>query len=949
MSQFRFLCCVLITFSGLALLAPKSAQGQSEDVEYQRIEVTGSRIKKAEVEGLVPVQVIDREAIERSGLTSIGDLLQRLTASGSALNTKFNSSGNFGFPPDGGGVGAGSTSVDLRHLGPKRVLVLVDGIRWVNESSGSGVGGVVDLNTIPVSIIERIEVLEDGASSIYGSDAIGGVVNIITRRSIDGGSVDVYYGQFGEGDGDTTRADISFGNTGARHGFFFSASVADQKQVNSNTREQSSFPVPGTGVALGSSAIPAGRFIIRDPVSGVVFDVVPNTGVADPTFDRAQTTCTRTDDFHCFTGADRFNYAQFNLLVTPNRRTNLFSQFNYQVTPEINWRTKFLYNNRQSANQAAPEPFFLGQLVPTNFWADNLTIAADNPFNPFGFDITGGDNLLLVGRRPIEGGPRVFEQDVDTFYFSTGLEGSFAFGSRVMFWDVNMARSTNRANQTNFGSYNARHLATALGPLADCQADPQCVPLDIFGAGTITPAMLAYVQPVVRDYSENKLRLLSANLSGDLFSLPAGSLAFATGFEHREYSGEYRPDGLVVAGEYNGVPSLPTQGEYDVSEYYLELNAPLVADTALARRLDLSVAARFSDYSTFGSVTTLKTGVRWQVNDEFLLRGTFAEGFRAPNIGELFGAASGFDAVLNDPCSAPIAAGLVANCAALGVPVGYVQPNPQISVVTGGNANLNPETADSISFGSVWSPTFLTGTGYSDRIDFGLTWYQHELEGAIQALDAQTQLDLCVATREAIYCDGISRNATGAISNFNNFLTNLGRIETSGFDFDVAWRLPAMSFGQVGINWRSTWVSDYEAVGADGARQPQGVGVEVNDSGIPEFSSNLIVDWRNGDWYGSWGMRHLSDMEESCGSAATFPVCRDQANETNRLGSTTYHDLQLGWTGRWGNGLDISFGVNNLFGKEPPICLSCTLNGYDASNYDPPGSRFWYLRAVARF
>ncbi len=949
MGKLRFVCCAVLLVPLTLVDVPAFAQDTEDEIAYQRIEVTGSRIKKAQMEGQAPVQVISRADIERSGITSIGDLLQRLTASGSALNTKFNSSGNFGFPPDGGGVGAGATTVDLRHLGPKRVLVLVDGMRWINESSATGVGGVVDLNTIPMAIIDRIEVLEDGASSIYGSDAIGGVVNIITRRSVEGGSADVYYGQYGEGDGGTSRADLVYGNSGARHSFFVSASFNDQKHVNSSSREQSSFPVPGTGVALGSSAVPAGRFIFSDPGTGTVYDLVPNAGVTNPVFDGAQTGCTRTDDFHCFTSNDRFNFAQFNLLVTPNKRKSMFSRLQYQLAPELNWHIKLLYNNRQSANRAAPEPFFLGTLVPTNFWADNLTISASNPHNPFGYDLVGGDNLLLIGRRPIEGGPRVFEQDVDTFYLATGLEGSFALGDRAMFWDANMVHSTNQASQTNFGSYNARHLATALGPLADCQFDPQCVPLDFFGANTITPAMLDYIQPVVRDFSENSLRLFSANLSGDLFDIPAGSLVFATGFEYRDYSGSYRPDGLVVSGEYNGVPSLPTSGSYDVNEYYLEFGAPLVAGAPMAERLDLSLAARFSDYSTFGSETTFKTGLRWQVNEELLVRGTFAEGFRAPSIGELFGAASGFDAVLNDPCSAPIAPALAANCGGLGVPAGYVQPNPQISVVTGGNINLNPETADSFTIGFVWSPAFAADTRISNGVDFGFTWYRHELAGAIQALDAQTQLDLCVETLDPAFCDGISRNATGAISNFNNFLTNLGRIDTSGFDFDVLWRLPVTEFGEFRVSWRSTWVSDYDAVGADGSRQPQGVGVEVNDSGIPELTSNLILDWKYGDWFGSWTMRHLSDLTEDCGAAATFAVCDNPAAGTNRLGSTTFHDLQLGWVRVLGEDLDLTFGVSNLFQKEPPICLSCTLNGYDASNYDIPGGRFWYLRAVSRF
>ena len=201
------------------LALPVGAVAQ-EATTLDTLTVTGSRIKRAEMEGRVPVQTLSREEIERTGLTSIGDILQELTGSGSALNTKFNSSGNFGFSPNGDGVGAGSAQVDLRNLGPKRVLVLVDGMRWVNESSASGVSAAVDLNTIPLALVERIEVLEDGASSLYGSDAIAGVVNIITRRNFDGGQVTLNYGQFDKGDGEVTGADVAWGFDNERSNLF---------------------------------------------------------------------------------------------------------------------------------------------------------------------------------------------------------------------------------------------------------------------------------------------------------------------------------------------------------------------------------------------------------------------------------------------------------------------------------------------------------------------------------------------------------------------------------------------------------------------------------------------------------------------------------------------------------------------------------------------------------
>ena len=944
-----------------ALPLAAAAQDSSEEEGVQtldRIEVTGTRIRTAEAEGLVPVQRITRADIDRSGLTSVGDLIQSLTGSGSALNTKFNSSGNFGFPPDGSGVGAGSAQADLRHLGAKRVLVLVDGIRWVNEASASGVGAATDLNTIPLAIIDRIEVLEDGASSLYGSDAIAGVVNIITRKDFDGISISAQYGEYGEGDGATSSIDFAWGKSSDRASVFVGISHTDQDVIFSRDRAQSSFPVPGTGVAVGSSGTPTGRFIITDPNTGQTIDVTPNTGVSNPVYDPTQVGCVRTDDYHCFTTADRFNFSQFNLLLTPSERTGVFGQGRFQFSDAVSGYAKVLFNRRQSTNQAAPEPLFLGPEAGTgNPLADNIFISGLNPFNPFGFDLDGrlttppaNRNLILIGRRPVEGGPRIFEQDVDTWYVGAGLEGVID-SARTLYWDVNVAFSENKAEQTNYGSYNIRNMALALGDPAACAAVAGCTPLNIFGGpGTITPAMLAWIQPVVRDRSQNELALLTANLSGSLFDLPAGSVDFAAGLEHRRLEGWYQPDPITVAGDYNGVPSLPTAGEYDVSELFFEVNFPLLENTDIGQRLDLTVAGRYSDYSTGISEFTPKFGLRFQLVEELVFRASYAEGFRAPSIGELFGSASRFDAQLNDPCSTPLLdPSLAGNCAALGVPAGYSQPNPQISITTGGNDQLDPEFADSFTAGFIWSPSFLEDSEFAERVDFEVTYYRHEIEGAIQAIDAQTQLDLCVQTLDPLYCDGITRAPTGGINGFNNRLTNLGTIETDGWDVDLFWVFPESDWGQFSAAWRNTFVGDYEAVGAAGQVQPQGPGTEVLDSAIPEWTSNFTLDWKRGNWNAAWTVRHISELREECGNAVSFPVCSNPATGTNVLDAITYNDLQLGYRFGNGEGLGLTFGVNNVFDEDPPICLSCSLNGYDASTYDIPGGRFYYLRADIKF
>jgi iron complex outermembrane recepter protein len=247
------------------------------------------------------------------------------------------------------------------------------------------------------------------------------------------------------------------------------------------------------------------------------------------------------------------------------------------------------------------------------------------------------------------------------------------------------------------------------------------------------------------------------------------------------------------------------------------------------------------------------------------------------------------------------------------------------------------------------SPSFAAQTSWSERMDFAVTYYDHEIEGAIQAIDAQTQLNLCTETLDPQFCGGITRIPSGAINTFDNFLTNLGSIETDGFDFDVNWQLPDMAWGSFVVGWQNTWVNDYVATGAGGDVQPQTVGIEVNNSTIPEWTSNLRLDWRFGDFTLGYTARHISDSEEQCGDAVDFPICGNPTEGTNRLGSVTYGDIRFSWDSGWFDGTRFTLGVNNVWDKQPPICLSCTLNGYDASTYDPPIGRFGYARVDVKF
>lgn len=971
-TAFTALCVAEATW--MMAWAPPASAAQNEPEE---VVVTGSRIRQNPVDRVAPLQTATAADIDRSGEISVADYLQRLPISGSAINRSNNSSGNLGFPPDGGGIGAGASEIDLRYLGSKRVLVLVDGKRWVRGSSASGVSGAVDLNTVPTAAIERIEVLQDGASPIYGSDAIAGVVNIITRSDYEGFDMETNQAAFDEGDGYTQDYSLSFGASGERSSAFFAASYSRQDAVFSRDRELSREVIFGAPPGIGgSSGTPQGRYIFLDPrgdfdgdgdpdvISITLDNGVLNNGTTLPSYDPNNP---GGADFHAFGTADRFNFRPYNYLVTPSRRVNLFGKAAYEISDAVELRFTAAYTNRESTNQAAPNPLFLGSDAGAGFFLDNIFIPADQRYNPFGIDLDGRSNLITLGRRPLEAGPRIFEQNVDTFMISAMLAGDTQLGERPVFWDVSLNWGRNNASQQGHNIFNARKLALALGPEADCLAMPGCVPFNIFGgqgpdgAGSITPEMLGWATFTQSDQSEQELNDISANVSGDLFNLPSGPFAYALGFEYRKETGSFTPDATVQAGETADVPALPTRGETEVREMYLELRAPLLANLPAVQRLELSAAVRSSDNDRTGRDEVFKGGLYWRVVDDLSVRASYAEGFRAPNIGELFNAGSRFDSNINDPCSNYLAnatPAVQANCAALGVPTTFRQINQQISVQTGGNEALVPETSETINIGFAYNPSWAEDAEWIEELTIDVNYYDIKLENAIQALRAQSQLSNCVNTLDPFFCDGIVRGPGGSITAFANQLTNIGRIETDGFDWTVTLTTPELGFGSLRFQWANTYLAGYKefTLGTAGSLVPsERAGIEVGSPtrGFVRFKSSLSADWLFSSFVTSLTLRYLSDLTEICPGALVdaglTSVCSNPQRLENELESKVYTDLQLSWTPPiFDQQLQLAVGVNNLLDEDPPPCLSCDLNNYDGTLYPVPG-RFFHARAALKF
>lgn len=485
--------------------------GQDAEV-MEEVVVTGSRIRRNPLNEPTAIMEIGTEELKKTGVTNLGDMLQDLPITGSAPNSQFNIPGNSGFPQDGAGIGAGAVQLSLRNIGAKRTLILVDGKRWVAGSSASGVPSTVDLNTIPDNVIKRIEILQDGASAVYGSDAIGGVVNVITDSKYDGFKFDVQTGRnLEDNDGESSNISALWGGGDDDTHFVFSLSYTEEKSIETADRKRSAFPNPDVSSCnvdntQCSSFTPQARLVLGPNFNST--DITLNDGVLNdgganiPVFDPANPFA---DDYHAFTADDRFNFngPGLNFLRTPNERTNIYATVTHELTESLRSIIRASYTKRQSETKAAPEPLCLGSGCGNRI-SDNFVVSALNPFNPFGVELSvANGNMEFFARRPLESGRRLFFQDVDSYFISAGLEGDFKVADRKMYWDLTASYGDNSGFQEKENSHNIAKIQVAMGDPAVCALVPNCVPFNFFGGqgpdgtGSITQEIMSLIPSVI--------------------------------------------------------------------------------------------------------------------------------------------------------------------------------------------------------------------------------------------------------------------------------------------------------------------------------------------------------------------------------------------------------------------------------------------------------------------
>ena len=953
---------VVIALVAGASVATAHAQEATGATNLDRIQVTGSRIRSVDLETQQPVLTLSREAIQQTGRTNVAEVLQQIATNGAAINTQFNNGGD------------GSAGVDLRNLGSQRTLVLVNGRRWVQALDGT-----VDLNTIPTAIVERIEVLKDGASSIYGSDAIAGVVNIITRDNFNGGEAHVYYGQFSKGDGERQALDLTLGSSNDRSSLVFGASYVKEKAVMAGARKISADPVYSLGASQYSGQTASGGYwdLTIDDVG--TDDYAAWSALAgsedEATADRAGLARRvinpgadgrNLGNYHDFADSDRYNYAADNYLRTPQERKSIYIQGRYDLTDSIALRTDALYNQRTSAQQLAGYPLSAG-----SYLGGDQGLSADSYYNPT--NGTANARELNWNRRLVEQ-DRFYEQDVKTFHWYGGLEGSFEVAGRYFNWDAGASYNVSDQVDTQIGDVNMGNLYAATGAsfmdtdgVVKCGAPGAviagCVPFNPFSsAGNMPQEQLDYILFNAKDKYQNKSKSFTANLSGDIVELPGGMMGFAAGVERRKESGYDMPDAFVSAGLSSGNARQPTSGSYDLTDVYLELAVPLLKDLPGAKSLEFSAATRRSDYSNFGDTINSKFGFKWKPIEDVMVRGNWAEGFRAPSISNLFGGASQSYDTYGDPCSSDSpyigTAAVAARCAAAGISPAYTQRDGYNSQTAypfewTSNEGLKPETSTSKSLGIVFSPSFVPG------FDVSLDWWKINIKDVISRPTVGYMLNQCYVEGNSGWCDvvansGITRNALGDITYFARSLQNLGELEVEGYDLTMRYQLPDTRFGSFSFVWDSVYMSKYRTKATPESEwDPSEVGLYSQSVPTWRIRSNLTSTWTYGDFGASWTVRYFSGLEEDCAYPDVANLCSSPdrigldgaVDPRNHLASTTYHDLQLRYNLPW-NGT-VSVGVNNVFEKEPPVATQAFANSFDYQ-YDTPG-RYMYMEYRQRF
>ena len=952
-----------------------SQNDQKQPQTLQTIVVTGSHIRRVDLETSNPVVAVTAQQIQQTGKLTLGDVVQDLpVVSGGVQNPHVNNGG-----------GSGSTLVGLRGLGPSRTLVLVDGQRIINK----------DLNSIPAAAVERIEVLTDGASSVYGSDAIGGVINIILKTNYQGAQFQLNYGISDHDDGARRGASFVFGQTsdkgsilaGVDYNKFDSILQGARKYSENSITITGSTNTPPYGFVGGSSFPPRTRIALPKALQTGAFAGCGHVALNGTGNTPDTTTDPTLADYHCFDNTkDKYNYATVNYLMTPNERTNAFFKGTYHLTDNVDAYMTVYHNKTSSGFQLAPA--LLGTVYGAKISADNMYNIFHVPFN----QTTGYDYRA----RLVPAGNRAARNNNTTDQMIFGLRGNVNIMDRNWTWDVGYNYGHVSTVNVLLGLPNVDKLNQLMGPSMMVNGVPTCVktagdastaingctPFDPFNL--FTPQSVATLQSIASPGINNSYsieRTSHADISGGLFDLPGGTMQLAAGVDYRKEYAHAFVDPVLILDPTTGTCTLgsqcssPIQGGYTVKEAYAELYIPILKDLPFMKALNVTLGDRYSKYSNFGSTNNWKVGVEYRPIDDLMLRGTVSTVFRAPTISNVFGApGSSAPSLSSDPCdySGTGANPNAGNPACVGVPATGpfidqdVALGQQIKAINSGSAYANfplgPESGKSFDFGAVYSPHFVPGLSLSADL------WRIYLTNVITRIGAQTSLNLCF-NGESKYCPLITRFSSassqpGQISQVLQPVGNLGRIDARGLDVAATYKLPQFSFGQFTIGVQGTYMAKYDIQTAPGLAsnityhavgQMGGVGSGLAASCpfaagamcfFPRVRGQGSLNWQLGPWDASWRMQYIGSWQMGTENRAENYSYIAGFSPNNpyvqHYGATVYNNLSVGYNIEPIN-TRVEVGVDNVFDKTPPFISAARSQNAntDPNDFDTIGRYYW--------
>ena len=957
---------VMIAMGGASAGVTPLAFAQS----VERVEITGSRILSTNTISPAPIQTLSAGDIAGSGVINLQELILKNPVFGTPGISRTNS--NFIT------LSVGVATIDLRNLGSNRTLVLVNGRRYVAGQSGNS---AVDLNTIPTDFIERVEVLTGGASSSYGSDAVGGVVNIILKRSVKGVQLDASVGQSEKGDDKLKKFSATFGSNSGdnKTRMLGHLSVSDQGAVYSKDRSISSIDGFSKAVAAGASGDPNDLFVNQTPFYSSFapqgrFFYGPTT--ANRTFDANGNLIPFSTNGPAGdgVGATGYNRNAVRTIAVPTKRLLFASNGEHQINDFATLFFEGTYAATKTKSQLEPfavdssggtTPIYSGGgRVPAEFLVNGVTVR--NPLIPQAlFNLLtdrNGDGFkdYTFTRRLSDIANRGNTADRDTFRFLTGVKGDI---SKNWSYDAYGAIGYTKESQTGTGQVNAVNFRYALEAITDANGNvvcrdsvaraAGCVPVNVFGANTISAAAAKYINAPSSLNTKISQRFAGATISGEPIDLPAGPLGVAFGTEYRqEYSSDVA-DALTQIGGNLGNARPVTTGKFDVTEFFAEARVPLLKDLLLVKRLDATAAVRAGKYSTTGNITSWNAGVDWALNSVVRFRATSAVSTRAPNIGELFqGPSQTFPPGLTDPCVGVTAtstgavsvacradAGVLANIAASSTGA-FALTQADLQGVSGfnlGNPALKAERGESTTIGLVLTPDF--GKGLGD-VSLTMDYYKITIADAINGPGRQFQLNQCYGG-DARFCKDITRRQTaigggsaGALALINSSQENTGGQFTEGVDLTANYANniaggkfnARLAYTRLLKAWtKSTPDADLDfstgEVGSAKNRWTLGLGYNIGAFGIRSSVTYI-------------GESFIDDQ---------FLNPRNYPKEAGKISSRTYTDAQLTYTYEKAQ---FYVGANNLLGTKPPLIpsgVSGNSTGVEtnAGTYDAIGRRYY--------